>query len=116
MSRTHWQPPSPTVVCNDSPDSLVKKNVVRDSKQRGYVVHLTNNVTLEENVAYDITGHAYCIEDGAGKYYLVCCVIFDIFLSLTYQLLPLLSWQKPDASSGAEETELSITRPRKRRS
>eukprot|EP00526_Cylindrotheca_closterium_P003088 CAMPEP_0113602820 /NCGR_PEP_ID=MMETSP0017_2-20120614/955_1 /TAXON_ID=2856 /ORGANISM="Cylindrotheca closterium" /LENGTH=1570 /DNA_ID=CAMNT_0000511183 /DNA_START=2723 /DNA_END=7435 /DNA_ORIENTATION=+ /assembly_acc=CAM_ASM_000147 len=50
---------------SDSPDSLVKKNVVRNSNQRGYVVHLTNNVTFEENVAFDITGHCYFIEDGA---------------------------------------------------
>lgn len=51
--------------CGDSPDSLVRRNVVRDSNQRCYVTHLTNQVTLEENVALDAVGHCYFIEDGA---------------------------------------------------
>lgn len=42
--------------CDDSPLSIVKKNVVRNSFQRGYVIHGTNKVTLEGNVAYDIVG------------------------------------------------------------
>jgi len=50
--------------CGDSPESLVRRNVVRDSNQRCYVTHLTNQVTLEENVASDAIGHCYFIEDG----------------------------------------------------
>ena len=37
----------------------------RNSNQRCYVVHLTDNLTLEENVAYDSFGHCFFIEDGA---------------------------------------------------
>ena len=74
--------------CGDSPGSLVKNNVVyvfvlfrgypvllfhrfshdfflshrRDSTQRGYVIHATNNVTLEDNVALDVEGHCYFLE------------------------------------------------------
>lgn len=40
----------------DHPNSMVKKNVVRDSFQRGYVLHGTNDVTLEDNVAFDVVG------------------------------------------------------------
>jgi hypothetical protein len=51
--------------CGDSPDSLVRRNVVRNSNQRCYVVHLSNKVTFEENVAFDAVGHCYFIEDGS---------------------------------------------------
>lgn len=50
-------------MCGDNP-STVKKNVVRDSNQRCYVIHMTNNVTLEDNVAYDTFGHCYFLEAG----------------------------------------------------
>lgn len=50
--------------CGDSPDSLVRRNVVRNSNQRCYVVHLSNKITLEDNVAFDAFGHCYFIEDG----------------------------------------------------
>lgn len=50
--------------CGDSSESVVKKNVVRNSNQRGYVTHMTNFVNFEENVAFDVTGHCYFIEDG----------------------------------------------------
>lgn len=51
--------------CGDSQDSLVRRNVVRNSNQRCYVVHLSNKITIEENVAFDATGHCYFIEDGS---------------------------------------------------
>jgi len=50
--------------CGDSIGSMVVRNVVRQSNQRGYVMHNTNQVTLEENVAFDITGHCFFNEDG----------------------------------------------------
>lgn len=42
--------------CDDSPYSIVKKNVVRNSNQRGYVIHGTNQVTIENNVAFEVIG------------------------------------------------------------
>jgi hypothetical protein len=87
-------------MCNDSPDSLVKKNVVRDSKQRGYVVHLTNNVTLEENVAYDITGHAYFIEDGAETGH-----VFRKNLGSGIKVMAADQVAQLSASSGRSETD-----------
>jgi len=49
--------------CGDSSSSVVRKNVVRHSNQRGFVIHGTNNVTVEENVAFDVFGHCYFLED-----------------------------------------------------
>lgn len=51
-------------MCGDSNETVVRRNVVRNSNQRGFVVHLTNNITLEENVAHDVFGHCFFIEDG----------------------------------------------------
>ena len=42
--------------CHDSPGSIVKNNVVRESLQRGFMIHGTNQVTLIGNVAFDIVG------------------------------------------------------------
>jgi nitrous oxidase accessory protein NosD len=36
----------------------------RGSNQRGYVLHQTNEVLVEDNVAFDILGHCYFLEDG----------------------------------------------------
>lgn len=40
-----------------------RKNTIRQSNQRGIVVHGTNNLLLEENVAFDVKGHSYVLED-----------------------------------------------------
>lgn len=44
--------------------SRVAKNLVRESNQRGVVVHGTNNLHVEDNVAYDVFGHCFLLEDG----------------------------------------------------
>jgi len=44
--------------------SIVKKNVIRNSSQRCYVIHRTDYVVVEENVALDAYGHCYFLEDG----------------------------------------------------
>ena len=43
----------------DAQGSVLKKNVVVHSNQRAYVIHGTHNVTLEENVAFDVFGMYY---------------------------------------------------------
>jgi len=49
--------------CNDTP-SLVSKNVIRDSHQRCIFIHDTNQVTVDDNVAFSTRGHCYATETG----------------------------------------------------
>ncbi|CAI5529275.1 unnamed protein product, partial [Closterium sp. Naga37s-1] len=52
-------------VCGDDGGrSVVRKNVMHDSKQRCVVVHTTFNLTVEENVAYHTRGHCFMVEEG----------------------------------------------------
>jgi hypothetical protein len=50
--------------CNDVAGSIVSKNTIRQSNQRCVVVHGTNKLRIEENVAFDTKGHCYMTEDG----------------------------------------------------
>lgn len=47
--------------------SVVSKNLIRYSNQRCIVVHRTNNLLLDGNVAYDTFGHCFMTEDGAEQ-------------------------------------------------
>lgn len=49
---------------DDVTDSIVRKNSIRQSNQRCVVVHGTNKLLIEENVAFDTKGHCYMTEDG----------------------------------------------------
>lgn len=51
----------------DVDGSIVRKNVIRNSKQRCVVIHGSHNVTIEENVAFDTYGHCYMLEDGGER-------------------------------------------------
>ena len=51
-------------MCADVSGALLQSNTVRNSFQRGYVVHGSHNVTLVDNVGYEISGHCYFLEDG----------------------------------------------------
>jgi hypothetical protein len=42
---------------------LVKDSSVHRSYFRAYAIHGTNNVLISQNVAYDVIGHAYFLED-----------------------------------------------------
>ena len=44
--------------------SIVRKNVIRESKQRCIVIHGSHDVMVEDNVAFDSYGHCYILEDG----------------------------------------------------
>ena len=48
---------------SDVDGSIVKKNVIRSSNQRCVVIHQTNNVNIEENVAFGHRGHCFMLED-----------------------------------------------------
>lgn len=87
-------------MCGDSPGSVVKKNVVRESNQRCYVVHLTNQLLLEENVAYDTFGHCYFIEDGAEVEN-----TFTRNLGSGIKIMPTDRVAQLEAKSGRDETD-----------
>jgi hypothetical protein len=72
----------------------------RESNQRCYVVHLTNHVTLEDNVAYDTFGHCYFIEDGAEVQN-----TFTRNLGSGIKIMPEDRVAQLEASSGREETD-----------
>lgn len=44
--------------------SVVSKNLIRNSNQRCVVVHGTDNLVVEDNVAYNTAGHCFMTEDG----------------------------------------------------
>ena len=44
--------------------SVVRKNVIRQSKQRCVVIHGSHDVLVEDNVSFDTYGHCYILEDG----------------------------------------------------
>jgi hypothetical protein len=48
--------------------SYTSANSIHHSFQRAVTTHMTNNWEMRDNVAYDITGHAYFVEDGAEQY------------------------------------------------
>ena len=52
-------------MCGDVSESVVSKNLIRESNQRCIVVHRSNNLLIDGNVAYDTSGHCFMTEDGA---------------------------------------------------
>ena len=44
--------------------SKIVKNSIRESHQRCIVIHGTDNVLIQENIAYDTLGHCFMLEDG----------------------------------------------------
>jgi hypothetical protein len=46
---------------------IVDRCVVRDSAQRGLVIHSTHGVTLSNNIIVDIAGHGYFLEDATER-------------------------------------------------
>ena len=45
-------------------NSLITKNTVRESNQRCIVIHGSHNTTIEENIAFNTSGHCFLTEDG----------------------------------------------------
>lgn len=54
----HWH------FANDATGDFVRDCSISDSFQRAYVVHHSNHVLVQRNVAYDITNHGIMTEDG----------------------------------------------------
>lgn len=55
-------------MCDDVDGSKVAKNLIRATNQRCTVVHGTDRLLVDNNVAYDTFGHCYMVEDGMERY------------------------------------------------
>ena len=55
-------------MCDDVEGSKVAKNLIRATNQRCTVVHATDRLLVDNNVAYDTFGHCYMVEDGMERY------------------------------------------------
>ena len=70
----------------DMEGSYVKANSIHHSFQRAVTTHDTDNWEVRDNVAFDIQGHAYFIEDGTEMYNTLSgkfkCSIITNFISL----------------------------------
>lgn len=51
----------------DATGHFVRNSAIWDSRQRCIVIHGTNGVTVQNNVCYDIKGHAIFIEDAVER-------------------------------------------------
>ena len=62
----HWH------LSGDQYDNYARRNAVRDSYHRAFVIHGTNGVQLDGNVAYNINSHAFVVaEDGDEQFNIV---------------------------------------------
>ena len=52
----------------DMQGSYVNANSIHHSYQRAVTIHDTNNWEVRDNVAFDVRGHAYFVEDGTEQY------------------------------------------------
>jgi len=52
-------------MCGSVAGSILSKNSVRNTKQRGVVVHGSNDLYLEGNILHNTRGHGFMLEDGA---------------------------------------------------
>lgn len=64
------------------PDSYIRSNSIHHSFQRATTVHGTNHLTVANNVAYEVLGHTYFVEDGAEEFN-----VFDANLGISTQKL-----------------------------
>lgn len=55
-------------MAGDMEGSYVKANSIHHSFQRAVTTHQTINWEVRDNVAYDVMGHAYFLEDGTEKF------------------------------------------------
>lgn len=74
-------------MAGDHPNSVVGKNVIQKSNQRCIVIHGTDSVLVEDNVAYDTVGHCYINENGKSgfsiNFVLICDTIHDSHTNLS---------------------------------
>lgn len=51
-------------ILGDVPGTICRKNTVRNSNQRCVVVHASHSITIEQNVAFNTSGHCFMTEEG----------------------------------------------------
>jgi len=56
------------ILGDNCPGCYFKDSSVHESYYRCISVHATNGITVSENVAYDVTGFCYYLEDGVEEY------------------------------------------------
>jgi len=49
---------------SDVSGSVLSKNVAHHSNHRAFAVHNSNGAILIDNVAYEVSGHCFFVEDG----------------------------------------------------
>jgi len=55
-------------LCGDVTGSRLAKNLIRETNQRCAVVHGTDHLLVDNNVAYDTFGHCFMVEDGFERF------------------------------------------------
>jgi len=55
-------------MCGNVTGSVVSKNTIRNTKQRGIVVHGTNKLYVSENIFHNTRGHVVVLEDGGERW------------------------------------------------
>jgi len=55
-------------MCGNVTGSVVSKNTIRNTKQRGIVVHGTNKLHVSENILHNTRGHVVVLEDGGERW------------------------------------------------
>ena len=55
------------LLSDDFPGCYFRHSSVHQSFHRCVSIHGTNNISVTENVAHDITGFCYCLEDGVKE-------------------------------------------------
>jgi len=55
-------------LCGDVTGSRLAKNLIRETNQRCAVVHGTDHLLIDNNVAYDTFGHCFMVEDGFERF------------------------------------------------
>eukprot|EP01125_Pyxidicula_operculata_P001994 TRINITY_DN11974_c0_g1_i1.p1 TRINITY_DN11974_c0_g1~~TRINITY_DN11974_c0_g1_i1.p1 ORF type:complete len:1221 (-),score=309.90 TRINITY_DN11974_c0_g1_i1:103-3765(-) len=51
-------------LCSTTTSSYVKENAFHDTFQRAVTLHGSNGILVKDNVAFNISGHCYFVEDG----------------------------------------------------
>lgn len=77
---------------NPPPHSYIKSNSFHHSFQRAVTVHATDHALVQNNVAYNVLGHTYFLEDGTERFN-----VFDANIAIFTQKLTvmLISDTKP---------------------
>src|SRR5690606_29007194 len=65
----HWHRLSydNTQFLGDATGQYLRNSTINESRNRGIVIHATNGVTVENNIIYNVLGHALFTEDAVER-------------------------------------------------